>query len=365
VDRCLDWAVDHQLIEGGVAQRTRIVAKLLWGERVSGQELAADLGISRAAVNKHVQLLRARGLSIEPIPGSGYLLRSRGEGLEAEVVLPVLLGAGAYEPGSDYFVGLPYRYEAELQSTNHVAKEMAQENGPGGALVTADVQTAGRGRLDRAWKSEPGKDLTMSFLLRPSLASGQAGAMILAAAVATADVLSQLPSLAGRVTIKWPNDVLVDGRKIAGILAEGSMDVDSVHWLVLGIGLNVNGNPANLVSNESLAPGQPAPVAAAEVVGRPVHRVLLLALLVRELSRRWRQVIEGRLADVLRTYAEFDALVGRSVVVRSGLRREHLLAEGVADGIGPGGELLLRLPGGGTRTIVTGEASLVHYQNGS
>jgi BirA family transcriptional regulator, biotin operon repressor / biotin---[acetyl-CoA-carboxylase] ligase len=359
VSRGLDWGVAHELLEVGVAQRARIVARLMWGDRVSGQDLAMEMGISRAAVNKHVQLLRARGLEIEPVPGSGYMLRSRSEALYPEVVLPVLLGAGLYEPGSECFVGFPYRYEPEVPSTNSVAKEMAQEGVPGGALMVAEAQTEGRGRLDRVWVSEPGKDLTLSFLLRPSLTSGEAGAMILASAVAVAGVLSALPGMAGRVGIKWPNDLLVDGRKVAGILTEASMDIDMIHWLVLGLGLNVNSDPARMVPAESLAPGQLPPVSISRAAGTPVHRVLLLAQLTRELSRRWCQVLEGRPADVFETYAAYDALYGLQVTVRSGLHREKVLAEGVADGIGPGGELILRLPGGSTRMVVTGEASLV------
>ena len=358
--RDMDWAVEQELIEAGVAQRARIVARLMWGERVSGQDLAGALGVSRAAVNKHVQLLRAQGMDIESVPGSGYLLRSKTDTLVPEVVLPVLLGAGLYPPGSDCYVGLPYRFEAEVPSTNFVAKEMAQDGVPGGAFVVTERQTAGRGRLDRAWLSERGKDLTFSVLLRPELASGEAASMVLAAAVAVSDVLSLLPGMEGRVKIKWPNDLLVDGRKVAGILAEASMDIDVIYWLVIGIGLNVNGDACRLVPREALAPGQPSPVSLVELTGTPVHRVPLLGQLARELSRRWCQVTGGQGAVVLEAFAERDALFGRRVVVRSGLRREQLLAEGIAQGLGPGGELLLRQDDGTVRPVSSGEATLTY-----
>ena len=358
--RDMDWAVEQELIEAGVAQRARIVARLMWGERVSGQDLAGALGVSRAAVNKHVQLLRAQGMDIESVPGSGYLLRSKTDTLVPEVVLPVLLGAGLYPPGSDCYVGLPYRFEAEVPSTNFVAKEMAQDGVPGGAFVVTERQTAGRGRLDRAWLSERGRDLTFSVLLRPELASGEAASMVLAAAVAVSDVLSLLPGMEGRVKIKWPNDLLVDGRKVAGILAEASMDIDVIYWLVIGIGLNVNGDACRLVPREALAPGQPSPVSLVELTGTPVHRVPLLGQLARELSRRWCQVTGGQGAVVLEAFAERDALFGRRVVVRSGLRREQLLAEGIAQGLGPGGELLLRQDDGTVRPVSSGEATLTY-----
>lgn len=322
VMRDMDWAVEQGHLEAGVAQRARIVARLMWGERVSGQDLAGNLGVSRAAVNKHVQLLRGQGLDIESVPGSGYLLRGKTDTLIPEVVLPVLLGAGLYPPGSDCYLGLPYRFEQEVPSTNFVAKEMAQEGTPGGAFMVTERQTAGRGRLGRAWLSERGKDLTFSVLLRPELASADAGGMVLAAAVAVSDVLSLLPGLQGRVKIKWPNDLLVDGRKVAGILAEASMDIDIIHWLVVGIGLNVNGDAGRLVPRDTLAPGQPQPVSLAELTRTPVHRVLLLAQLAKELSLRWCQVTGGRRVAVLEAFAERDALFGRRVMVRSGLHRE-------------------------------------------
>ena len=358
--RDMDWAVEQELIEAGVAQRARIVARLMWGEWVSGQDLAGALGVSRAAVNKHVQVLRAQGMEIESVPGSGYLLRSRTDLLVPEGVLPVLLGAGLYPPGSECYVGLPYRFEPEVPSTNFVAKEMAQEGVPGGAFMVTERQTAGRGRLDRAWLSESGKDLTFSVLLRPELASGDAGVMVLAAAVAVSEVLSLLPGMEGRVKIKWPNDLLVDGRKVAGILAEASMDIDVIYWLVIGIGLNVNGDAKRLVPRDTLAPGQPPPVSLAELTGTPVHRVLLLAQLARELSRRWCQVTGGQRAAVLEAFAERDALCGRHVVVRSGLHREQLLAEGIAQGLGSGGELLLRQSDGTVRSVSSGEATLTY-----
>jgi BirA family biotin operon repressor/biotin-[acetyl-CoA-carboxylase] ligase len=358
VVRDMDWAVEQELIETGVAQRTRILARLLRGERVSGQDLAGTLGVSRAAVNKHVQLLRAQGMDIESVPGSGYLLASMTDTLVPEAVLPVLLGAGLYPPGSDCYLGLPYRFEPEVPSTNLVAKEMAQEGVPGGAFMVTEHQTSGRGRLDRTWLSEGGKDLTFSVLLRPELASGEVGAMVLAAAVAVSEVLSALPGMEGRVKIKWPNDLLVDGRKVAGILAEAAMDIDTIYWLVIGIGLNVNGDAGRLVPRESLAPGQPPPVSLAELTGTSIHRVALLAKLSAELSRRWCQVIGGQRSAVLDAFAERDALLGRHVVVRSGLRREQLLAEGVAQGLGSSGELLLRQKDGKVVSVSSGEATL-------
>lgn len=272
VDEGVAWASRHGFLDKGSAQRVRIAARLTSGDWVSGERLAQALGVSRAAVNKHVQLLAARGLGIESECGSGYRLVSRGDSLAPEAVLPVLLALGLYAPGTDCHVGLPYRYEQEVSSTNVVAKELAQAGAPGGALVVAERQTAGRGRLERVWRSEPGKDLTFSVLLRSSLVPGEANLMMLAAALAVADVVAGIPGLAGRVGIKWPNDVMLDGGKVAGILAEASIDMDVMHWVVIGIGLNVNGNLAHPVPAETRTPSQAAPVSLAHLVGGPLDR---------------------------------------------------------------------------------------------
>jgi BirA family transcriptional regulator, biotin operon repressor / biotin---[acetyl-CoA-carboxylase] ligase len=358
VDEGVAWASRHGFLDKGSAQRVRIAARLTGGDWVSGERLAQALGVSRAAVNKHVQLLAARGLSIESEPGSGYRLVSRGDSLVPEAVLPLLLDLGFCAPGTDRHVGLPYRYEQEVSSTNVVAKELAQAGAPGGALVVSERQTAGRGRLERVWQSEPGKDLTFSVLLRSSLVPGEANLMMLAAALAVADVVAEVPGLRGRVGIKWPNDVLLDGGKVAGILAEASIDMDVMHWVVIGIGLNVNGDSARLVPAETRAPGQAAPVSLARLVGGTLDRPLLLARLARELSRRWAQVTKGRRSEILDAYAALDALLGGTVTVRSGIRLEQVVAEGVASGLGAGGELLLREKDGSLREVVAGEVSL-------
>lgn len=205
-------------------QRTRreILDALAAGP-VSGPSLAASLDISRAAVWKHVEALRADGFEIES-DGEGYVLASIPE-----------FGAAAVEFGLD--APFEIEYHDTIGSTNTRARELASE-GAGEIAVLADEQTGGRGRLDREW-SAPSGGIWVSILCRPSLPPAQVPVYTLAAAVATTEAVRELGVDA---SIKWPNDVLVgdDERKLVGILTEMEGEADRVSWVVVGIGINAN-----------------------------------------------------------------------------------------------------------------------------
>jgi len=202
---------------------------------VTGPAIAADLDVSRTAVWKHVEALREAGFEIEGTE-DGYVLRSVPE-----------YGAAAIEYGLD----APYEieYHESIGSTNDRARELAEE-GAADVVVVADEQTGGRGRLDRAWAA-PSGGAWLSLVLRPDLATSHAPVLTLAAAVAVTRAAREAGVDAG---IKWPNDVLVAGedgeeRKLAGILTEMEGEADRVSWVVVGIGVNVNLDPADLATD--------------------------------------------------------------------------------------------------------------------
>jgi BirA family biotin operon repressor/biotin-[acetyl-CoA-carboxylase] ligase len=200
--------------------RRRVLAALDDGP-ISGPDISESLGVSRSAVWKQVEALREAGFEIESGPG-GYRLVSRPE-----------FGGLAVEYGLD----APYeiRYERTMESTNDRARELAAD-GERDVVVLADEQTKGRGRLYRTWTGPSGGIYT-SILLGPSLPPARVPLLTLAAAVATTRTARQTGVEA---TIKWPNDVLVDGRKLAGILTEMEGEADRVSWVVIGIGINAN-----------------------------------------------------------------------------------------------------------------------------
>ena len=202
----------------------RRILEALSGGPVSGPEMAGELGVSRAAVWKHVEALREEGFDIES-RGDGYVL-SEGEAF----------GGASVEHG----LSAPFdvEYHDSIGNTNDRARELAAA-GESNIAVLADEQTGARGRLDRAWNA-PSGGIWLSLVCRPDLPPAQAPIYTLAAAVATAEALREIGVDAD---IKWPNDVLVDGKKITGILTEMEGEADRVSWIVVGIGINANVDP--------------------------------------------------------------------------------------------------------------------------
>ncbi len=309
-------------------------------------------------MHKHVEHLRSLGFAIVPVAGAGYRLESPFTDLvAAEAVLPFLLESADLE--SPWIAGLPFEHLGSCESTNRVLKQVAPSS-PSGMVVVTDEQTGGRGRLGRTWVSRAGRDLTFSVLLRPSLAPAQAHLLSLAAALAVAEILENIPGLEGRVGIKWPNDLLLGDRKLCGILLEGSMDADRLQWAVAGIGLNVNSDPADLVSGLSAETrtewvGKPQPISLREHLGREVPRGPLLAALLARLTERWTGAA-GR--DVLDGIRRRDVLSGRRVEVLSGPPRDEVLVAGEVLGIGPEGQLLVRDASGETVAVFAGDVTV-------
>jgi len=218
-----------------------------------------------------------------------------------------------------------------------------------------DYQAAGRGRLGREWISRKALDLTFSLLLRPHAEPRLLRLVVLAAGTAVAETLAALPGLAGEVGLKWPNDVLVRGRKVCGLLSEASLDMDEIHWTVVGVGLNVNGRLDDAVA---VREGAPPPVTLAEVSGSSIPRSPLLSRLLLRLEERIGQTLEGGQAQIIAAFREYDVLSGRRVLVKQGTSSEAEAIDGVVEGIGGDGELLLMTPRGRV-SLPFGEATVL------
>lgn len=196
---------------------------------VSGQELCDRLGVSRTAVWKVIGQLREEGYEIEAVRSRGYRLCGAGDVLsEAEI-------ASVLETKS---LGRNLRFIDEIDSTNNEIRRMAENGAPDGTLAIAEIQTAGKGRRGRAWTSPRGSGIWMSFLQRPDFAPEYASMLTLVAAMAVERGIREQTGL--DCQIKWPNDIVLNGRKICGILTEMSTEEDSIRYVVVGIGINVN-----------------------------------------------------------------------------------------------------------------------------
>jgi BirA family biotin operon repressor/biotin-[acetyl-CoA-carboxylase] ligase len=237
----------------------------------------------------------------------------------------------------------PYRVLARIGSTNDEAAAWALTGAPDGALVIADEQTAGRGRHGRVWQAAPGSALLMSIVLRPAIPAEMLPRTTLMAAVAVAEALAALGTQPG---IKWPNDVLIGGRKVAGILAEATWEGDRLAAVVLGIGVNVRRDALP----EEMATAFGA-TTLQDALARPVARGDVLAALVAGLDR-WR----GQLGDpaLLAAWRDYSITLGRAVTVTAGAT----VLRGVAEDIDASGALLLRQEGGRLQRLLAGEVTL-------
>src|SRR5262249_10040531 len=236
-------------------------------------------------------------------------------------------------------LGAPLVYFPAVPSTNTHAARLAQEGAPEGTLVTTDDQTAGRGRVGRAWRSLPGRQLALSLVLRPTFSPHL---LVPASALAVAEAIEAMGLVA---TIKWPNDVQVDGRKVCGILIETSPG-----YAVLGIGLNVNGSLADDPELTSRA------TTLADVAGYEIAREALAGVLLRRLDALYAALSTGGEQARVALRATWRArlvTLGRRITI---VQQEETLT-GVAEDVDANGALLLRMDDGELHTVTWGDVS--------
>ncbi len=304
---------------------------------ISGSALSDKLGLSRTAVWKHVEQLRKLGYRIDAQSARGYRLIEVPDRLTTLEVSP-LLTTREFGRSLHYFETLP--------STNAKAFEMALEGATHGEVVIAENQTHGKGRRGRAWVSPSGKNLSLSVILKPDIAPSRAPEMTLVAAVALAQTLRESGVDAA---IKWPNDVQIAGRKVAGILTELSADVERAHFVILGIGVNLNAELSDF-------PPEVAEIATSVAQNRysPVHRALFTAALLGNLESWFDTWGDEGFEPVRAAWKRFASTLGQDVLVRS----ENRELRGIAEDIDPSGALLLRV-GDNVERILSGDVEQV------
>jgi len=315
-----------------VTTRELILAALrdAGGSGVNGEELAQTIGVSRVAVSKHVAALRALGYRIDASPNAGYRLTAVPDLALPTEVEPLLRD------------GMWVRVEGGIEtvSTNDDARTLAVAGTPEGTVVVAARQREGRGRLGRSWESPEG-GAYISVVLRPPIAPAQAGPLALVVSIGIARGLVQL-GLDPR--LKWPNDVWLGGRKLAGVLLEMTAEGDRVDWVVAGFGLNVRrGKTAQTTAAfiGDIVPGVSVARAAAATLDG--------------VASAYRQWLEQGFASLAEEFETRSVLTGEDVTVRDGTGRER--ARGTVSGIDPEGRLLLEADGR-TEAVVAGEVTL-------
>ncbi len=311
------------------------------GEYLSGQELSRQLGITRAAVWKAVDALRREGYVIEGRTSQGYRLAAAPDVLTEEELRRLL--------GPTERVGRELHCLEQVDSTNTYAKQLALSGGGDGAVVTADCQTAGRGRMDRRFQSPRGKGLYLTALLRPALPPERLVPVTALAGVAVCDAVEQVCGL--RPGLKWPNDPVLHGRKLSGILTEMALEAETgrLQYLVLGIGINM------CQTAEDFTPEVAALATSLAMEGCAVPRAVLAAALIRALDRLYAALESGDLAGYLETYRRDCVNLGKTVqLLTPDGRRETAEAVAVDEQFG----LVVRTAEGTERTVRSGEVSV-------
>lgn len=288
------------------------------GNPVSGQEIGEKLGITRAMVWKYVRALRKEGYDIRSSPKTGYILDSCPDKIDPEMLQGILKTS---------LIGNDIRYYSELESTNNTAREIAK-GVPEGTVIIAETQKNGRGRMGTKWQSAPG-GIWLSLVLHPSIPLENLSKITLVAGIA---VTNALRGIGVDARIKWPNDVLVNGKKICGILTEVSAEIGKVDYVVLGIGVNVNVKLSGLkdeIRRNSTS--------IANETGKPIDRTSFLAFLLYELEQQYIRFKTRQFAEIVDEWINLSDTIGRNVK----LMTPTMLIEGKAVGITEKGALVV------------------------
>lgn len=303
---------------------------------LSGEEISKVLGISRAAVWKHIKALQEEGCQIDAVTNKGYRL-IRGSLRMAEQLQYLKTN----------WLGRVQEYFPITESTNILAREAGEGDGENGLVIFADQQTGGKGRLGRPWVSPAGNGIWFSLMLRPNMAPAVAPQITLATAVGMAKALRKMGFDAG---IKWPNDILINNRKLCGILTEMSADMDKIDYVVVGIGLNV--------LNEEF-PDEIKDIATSLKIEADKNglecpaRNMVAAELLNSLEETYEILYNQGFAPIREKWLEYNVTVGQRVKVTTVTDESF----GVAKSMNEEGYLIIEDENGVESTIVYGDVT--------
>jgi len=305
-------------------------------EYISGEVLAKKLGISRVAVWKQIQKLKDMGYRIISDQNLGYCLVSR-----PDLLLPQEIQRGL----STNYIGKEIYYVPELKSTNIIAKEKASHRAEEineGTLIIAERQSAGKGRLGRKWFS-PAGGIWLSIILYPQISPSYISRITLMAAVAAVKAIKICTRIKSR--IKWPNDILINEKKVCGILTEMSAELDMINWVVVGIGIN-----ANIEHQDFPEDIQENTISLKKVSGKEVLRVKLTQTFLQEFEKYYDKLKRKKFSSILKEWKLYSHTLGRKIIVDMGEK----ITAGEAVDINEEGALILKKEDGELIKIISG-----------
>jgi BirA family biotin operon repressor/biotin-[acetyl-CoA-carboxylase] ligase len=305
---------------------------------LSGAEMSKTLGISRNAVWKHIKSLRRQGYHIEAKPSSGYRL----------IAVPahptpweIQASLGTEQIGKKIYA-FP-----QAASTNEVAFRLALNGAEEGEVVLAESQTKGKGRMGRQWESPAGLNIYLSIILRPRIVPSKTPLITLMTAVACAEAVDEVTGLTP--AIKWPNDLLIEEKKLGGILTEADMELDRINFVVVGIGINVN--MARAVFPPSI---KDTATSLQEALGREISRIALTQAILRRLEQWYKRLGQGRGEEIRRRWKELALIKGKAIEVTS----LGEVVRGTALDIDEDGALLVQTDNTTIKRVVAGDVTL-------
>ena len=304
---------------------------------VSGQELCRRFGVSRTAVWKVINQLKEEGYEIEAVRNRGYALKGAGDVLSEAELLSCLK--------TEWAGGRTVYFDA-TDSTNIQARRLAEAHAPHGTLVVSDRQDGGKGRRGRSWASPSGVGIWMSLILRPEIAPSSASMLTLAAALAVREGIREETGLSP--LIKWPNDLVLNGKKICGILTEMSTELMEIQYVITGIGINVN-------QREFPPEIRDTATSLSLEAGRSFRRSSLIAAILKAFEKDYEAFLKtGDLSLLLEEYNACLVNRGKEVCILDPSGEYRAVAEGIDEN----GSLLVTLPDGTRREIISGEVSV-------
>jgi BirA family transcriptional regulator, biotin operon repressor / biotin---[acetyl-CoA-carboxylase] ligase len=302
---------------------------------ISGAKIAREIGVSRQQVWRWIEKLRALGVRVKGHAATGYHIER-----VPDILAPELL---SHRLSGTPFARRIYHF-FKIDSTNTVAIQLGEQREPHGAVVLAEEQTAGRGRAGRKWLSEKSAGIHCTVLLRPQISPAHAPLLTLVAGLAARDACAE--ELDSAPDIRWPNDLLIGGRKFSGILTEMHAEPDRVHYAVIGIGINVN---------QTKMPGELTDIATSLRIesGKFHSRLELLIRLLRNLDRYYNQFLAQGAEPILRRFAEVSTYFkGKHVKISTSKE----IFTGITAGLEPSGVLrVTRDDGRGVEPILSGD----------
>lgn len=305
---------------------------------ISGEKISEKLGISRAAVWKHIKSIKEDGYEIESVSRKGYKLISSPDLLTFEEVNPYL---------NTKYIGKDIRYYNTIDSTNTKAKELGTAGAKEGTVVISEEQTGGRGRLGRQWVSPKFNGIWMSIILKPDIEPMDASKIT---QIGAAAVCMSINELGLKATIKWPNDIVLNGKKVCGILTEMSGELNKINYIIMGIGINVN------IEDEDF-PGDIKDIATSIKIesGKKVKRKELVASIFNNFESLYDEFINSEtIKRSINICRENSALIGNDIKIIK--RNEEVFAKAI--GLTEDGELIVEYNDGKVDKIVSGEVSV-------